>query len=429
MPSRRTFNLTAACFAAGLAMPAIRAAAKSLESGLGDLLPQVSAGLLHSVGGDGKSHPSAPSSSRDPVGVLTSIDLKARRVRQTPVPMRDAHAAVGLGDGRVLCMPQQGERCIVVDAAHNVMHVLQAPPKYHFFGHALVRPAGQSTIVLTLKRVDFANVTDHGLLSIYDYATLRHIQSVTSGGLNPHEITPIPGSDEVCAVHYGHISKKDAVRVRNVREPKLSIFDGRTLAIRREYPLKDIAAAMSHLRVNSDRKAYCVLQQYVKVVEDARTRTPADRLARYYDYCAQIIGRPVKFETTPVVAAGEHPVPLPTLKIDTQTGEREIVMTADDHHLAVQSVEVNTLTQAVVASYTASNTLLLRYPGRPPVALKGKAMKLENVRGVADIPGTPYVMAASSGLGVAAIDVRDGSLAGTAGIEFYEAPHMYFATA
>jgi hypothetical protein len=427
MPTRRTFNLTAASFAASLAMPAVRAAAKSLESHLGSLLPQAFTGLLHSVGGDGKRHPSAPRNSRDPLGVLTSIDLKARRVRQTPIPIRDAHSAVGLGDGRVLCMPQQGERCVVVDAAHNIMHVLQAPPQYQFFGHALVRPAGQNTIVLTLKRIDFANVADHGLLAIYDYGTLKLVGSVTSGGLNPHEITPIPGTDEVCAVHYGHISKKDAVRVRNVKEPKLSIFDGKTLAIKREYPLKDIAAAMSHLRVDAARNAYCVLQQYVRIGEDARTKTAADRLARYYDYCAEIIGRPVKFEKNPEVGPGEHPVPLPTLKIDTQTGAREIVMTADDYHLAVQSVEVNSLTQAMVASYTASNTLLLRYPDKAPVALKGGSMKLQNVRGVADIPGTPYVIAASSGLGVAAIDVRDGSLVGTAPVEFYEAPHMYFA--
>jgi hypothetical protein len=102
-------------------------------------------------------------------------------------------------------------------------------------------------------------------------------------------------------------------------------------------------------------------------------------------------------------------------------------MTTDDYHLAAQSVEVSTLTQAVVASYTASNTLLLRYPGKPPVALKGSAMQLENVRGVAEVAGTPYVIAASSGRGAAAVDVRDGSIVGTAGIEFFEAPHMYFA--
>ena len=426
MPSRRTFNLAAASFAASFAMPAIRAAAKSSELSLGELLPQATSGLLHSAGLEGKRFPLAAGNSRDPLGVLTSIDLKTRRVRQTSIPMKDAHAAVGLGDGRVLCMPQQGERCVVVDAAHNIVQILQAPPKYHYFGHALIKPAGQSTIVLTLKRIDYPDISDHGVLAIHDYDSLKLIGSVTSGGLNPHEITPIPGSDEVCAVHYGHISKKDPVRVRNVKEPKLSIYDGKTLAIKREYPLKDIAASISHVRVDADRKAYCVLQQYVVVQDDARTKTAADRLKRYYDYCSEIIGRPVNFEKAPEILPGEYPVPLPAVKIDTQTGEREIVMAADDYHLAVQSVEVNTLTQTMVVSYTASNAIVLRRPGKPPVALKGTALKIENARGVADIPGTPYVLAASSGRGVAAIDVRDGSLIGTAPIEFYEAPHMYF---
>lgn len=426
MPSRRSFNLAATSFAASLAMPAIRAAAKSAESRIGDVLPQTTSGLLHSAGLEGKRFPLAAGNSRDPLGVLTTIDLKSHRVRQTSIPMRDAHAAVGLGDGRVICMPQQGERCVVVDANHTIMHVLQAPPQYHYFGHALIKPAGQNVIVLTLKRIDFANESDHGVLTIYDYDTLKLIGSVTSAGLNPHEITRIPGSDEVCAVHYGHISKKDPVRFRNVKDPKLSIYDGKTLAVKREYHLKDIAASISHVRVDAERKAYCVLQQYVIVSEDAQTKTPADRLKRYYDYCSEIIGRPVKFETPPFIYPGEHPVPLPALRIDTQTGEREIVMAGDDYHLGVQSVEVNSLTQAMIVSYTGSNALVLRYPGKPAVALKGKAFKLENVRGVSDIPGTPYVLAASSGLGLASIDVRDGSLAGTAPIEFYEAPHMYF---
>ena len=125
--------------------------------------------------------------------------------------------------------------------------------------------------------------------------------------------------------------------------------------------------------------------------------------------------------------SGEAPVPLPILRIDTQTGARELILTSDDYHLAVQSVEVNGHTQSVVASYTLSNTLIVRSPGQQPLPLAGKTLKLDNVRGVADIPGTPFVVASSGDRGIVAIDVRDGSVVGHAPIEFFEAPHIYFS--
>ena len=281
------------------------------------------------------------------------------------------------------------------------------------------------TIVLALKRNDVASVSDHGLLAVYDLDSLRLLSTVSSGGLNPHEIVVIPGTDEVCAVHYGNIAVPAPPRVRNVKEAKLSIFDGRTLAVKRVYRQHDIAAVLSHLRVDESHNAYCALQQYVVVDKDIKS--PAERLARYSAYCAEIIGRPVKFERAPLIESGQMPVPLPILRIDTRTGEREIILSADDHHLAVQTVEVNRQTRTAVVSYTASNALVLRPPGRAPFVVGGKAMRISFVRGVAEIPGTPFVVASSSVRGIAAIDTRDGALVGHADVPFYGAAHAYFA--
>lgn len=427
MLSRRSLSLRLGSSLAAMAVlpRATSANARTITSGLADLLPRETKGFLHALGYDGQFHPGAPSHTKDPHCLLTSIDLGARTVRQTPFPMRRGHSALGLGDGRILCMPQEGDRCLVVDPAHALIGSLQAPAGYHFFGHALVKPAGQSTIVLALKRIDFSTTSDHGLLSVYDFETLRLLHSTTSGGLNPHEIVAIPGTDEVCAVHYGHISKPSPPRLRNVQQAKLSVFDGRTLALKREYPQNDIAAALSHLRVDAAKRAYCVLQQYVVIDESIKSQ--GERLSRYLAYCAEIVGRPVKFAAPPKVTSRVTPVPLPVLRIDTQTGERQVILSSDDHHLEVQSVEVNTLTQTMVSTYTTSNALVVGPPDKAAHALPGNPLRLEEVRGVADIPGTPYVVATSSNHGIVAIDVRDGSMVGHAPIEFFAAAHIYFS--
>ena len=50
---------------------------------------------------------------------------------------------------------------------------------------------------------------------------------------------------------------------------------------------------------------------------------------------------------------------------------------------------------------------------------------VEDIHGVAQVPGTPYVVANSGRVGIIAIDTRNGAKAGFAPVMFYEAQHLY----
>ena len=102
MPSRRETSLGFASLLAGLVMPSVASAAPTTTGLLSNLLPQPTTGFLHALGYDGSRHPAVANNSKQPHCVLTTIDLAAGRLRQTPFPMKKAHSAVGLGDGRVL---------------------------------------------------------------------------------------------------------------------------------------------------------------------------------------------------------------------------------------------------------------------------------------------------------------------------------------
>jgi hypothetical protein len=386
MLSRRTFLASAGVLAAGyvvargfgfsVAMAAAPSSAFSVN------------GKIHIIGLNEppgiKPEGSAAANSR-----LTTIDLKTGKVRQSDLAISDGHAALPLGEGRVACIAHHGRHSCVVDAGHKLMVRLTAPNDYLFGGHGLVLP-DRNVFVAPVRHAKARTAADHGRFLIYDLGSLKETGQVEAAGLHPHEMRLIPGTREIAVTHYGDVIEPHPYYQHNVIASKLSIYDAGTLKEKRSYPQNDFPAMLTHMSVSPDGDAYCVMTQYFKSPKD-RKLSVEERRERVMAAITKATGRAPDFNIPPQgLAEGRVAMPLPFLCINTKTGERQVIMRERNDHLRSQSVACNQQTAMAIASYFHSNDLVLHRQGHDPVILAGAKLGLQDVRGVAEIPGTPF---------------------------------------
>jgi Protein of unknown function (DUF1513) len=278
-------------------------------------------GRIHALGGLGRLFPGAESGPDKGVNVVTSLNLADGSVIQTPVQMRGGHAAMGMGDGRILCLAQHENKSLVLDPKHGAIADLIAPDAYVYSGHGLIVPH-RNIFVLTLRSETQFSAANVGVLHVHDLSNLELIDQISTEGLQPHEIHPIPGTDELALSHYGDIFAERRPFEHNVVDPKLTILDAGTFRPKRHYPQKEFNAMVTHMRVDREGWAYFVLTQYIKWPRLYGTAN-SDSLATASRLLDEATGRkrdyPLPYQS---LAERNFPVPLPFVRVNTQTGER-----------------------------------------------------------------------------------------------------------
>ena len=356
--------------------------------------------------------------------MLTSLDLADGSIRQTPLEVPNGHAAMGMGDGRVLCLGQHLEKSMVIDRQHKPQADLLAPEGYVFGGHGLVL-ADRGLVVLTFRAREQLGLTDTGILRIYEHKTLALIDQVSTGGLQPHEIHMIPGRDEIALSHYGDIHVPKAPFDANAVEPKITILDAQTFRPKRHYIEDGFNALVTHMRVDKHGWAYYVMTQYVKWPKE--TMADGDPFGIAAAELEKALGRKLDFPL-PYQSDWEKKfaVPLPLVRVDTQTGERQVINAGDAHHLRSQSVAYNNVMGQTVATYFHSNTLIIHEPGKPPEVIHARDLNISDVRGVTEIEGTSLIAVMGTYCGVALYDLRMRKLVNYYESLNYEDTHLYY---
>lgn len=102
-------------------------------------------------------------------------------------------------------------------------------------------------------------------------------------------------------------------------------------------------------------------------------------------------------------------------------------MVAPRHHLKPQSVERNDVTGFVVASYTASDVLVLHRGRGVAKVLDGADVGVSEIRGLADIPGSPFIAVSGSDRNLSIVDLRTCKSVRIFGTRNYASPHLTFA--
>lgn len=388
--------------AGGLIATGLHALARPQAMAASDMrLGQSLRGHVHGLGLNPKLFPSYDLSMGLDATVLTSLDLTTGKTRQSLLPMGGGHMTCSLPTGNLLCIAHHKSKSLVVNDKHEVLAELSTDQDHVFGGHGLVL-AERNIILLPQRRKVAHDLNDHGSLIVVDASSLKPLDQIETGGIHPHELHPIPGTNELAVTHYGDISDPHPIFEHNVVDPKLTILDSRTLRPKRHYPQPGFKAMVTHMRVDEAGWAYLVLTQYV--------RWPSRRVEDPFQVAMKelqrAIGRPIDYMMAP--AALEErllPLPLPLLAVDTQTGKRRTINTGDRMHLRSQSVAYNAEARTAVGIYAQSNSLVIVRSNGPAVAVDAARLGLRNVRGIVDIPGTPFVAVMGAYSGVAIFDL------------------------
>jgi hypothetical protein len=383
-------------------------------------------GLVHGLGGDGRTYPGWENSREGDAAVITTINLVDGSVRQTPLPMAGGHAAMSMGDGRILCLAQHRNKCLVLDPAHKVVNQVAAQSKYVFGGHGLVME-NRGVIALAMRAERQTRLKDHGVFRVYDLKTLKLLDQVDSGGLQPHEIHAIPNTDELAVTHYGDIRVPRPPLENNVIEPKLTILDARTLKPKRHYVQPDFNAMVTHMRVDKHGWAYFVLSQQVVWANPDDLRDNEDPFTIAAHQLEKALGRK---RTFPLPHQGisnkEFPLPLPFIRVNTQNGERQIINTGDRNHLRSQSVAYSDFTDKAIGLYYYSNVMIVHTPGAEPEIITGDELGLDDIRGITEIPDTPFIAVMGNHRGVTVVNLNTREIVATYPTLNYRDTHLYY---
>lgn len=383
-------------------------------------------GKLYGLGMAGSKFPGNQSKAVDATSVMISFDLETRKVIHTSLEMGDGHAAMGAGDGRILCVAHHKPISMMLDKDHNVMATFTAPAGYLYGGHALVMKE-RNQFLLPMRAQTPHTANDTGRLEVYDLTTLKKMDMVDSGGIQPHELHLIPNKpDELAITHYGDIFEHKPPLEFNVLDSKLTIMDSHTLKPLRHYEQNGFNAMATHMRVSKDGWAYIVLTQYIdfkppELLKPGETAVNA-ALADLKTLFNQTWDGPI-----PDAAMEEQhiAVGLPFLRVNTQTGERQLIYKGDKYHQRSQSVAYNTMLETAVGLYYFSDNLILHSPGKDAEVITNTQLKLEGIRGVAEIPDTTYIAVCGTQRDVSVFDLQSRQVIALFNSKNFNTTHLY----
>jgi hypothetical protein len=410
--------------AVGLSLSGAPLAAAS--GGRSDRTPELT-GLVHGLGVEGRLYPGFARAGKNGASVLTTLNLASGAVRQTPLDLAEGHAAMSLGDGRILCTPLDKDTCLVVDAEHKVIKPFVAPAGFAYGGHALVLPE-RRLILVALCAAQARTPADVGKLQVYDLDSLELVDEVPTDGLHPHEIQVITGANELALSQYGSLDVPKAPFEYNVVDPKLTILDAQTFKPKRHYSQADFNAMVTHMRVARDGAAYFVLTQFI-----AASAFPDDAAKGEDGFAAAALelerrlGHPRTFPL-PYQALQDRMLapPLPFVRVETQTGRRQIIDLGDARHLRSQSVAYNAATDQAIALYYHSDNLVLFRPPNDADVITGAELGLVDIRGVTDIPGTTLIAVMGTNRGVSVFDLAARKLVANWPTTNFADTHLYY---
>lgn len=384
-------------------------------------------GRLFGLGVNGDKFPTLPqemAGKKGDVSLLTALDLKTGAAKQTPLEIPEGHSAMGCDEGRILCVGHHKNTSMLLDADHKIIHTYKAPEKFVYGGHGLVfKDRGQYIIPIIVANPK--TIADNGRFEIYDIKTGKKIDEVDSGGLHPHEIHHIPGKAEFAVTHYGNITVPKKPLDQNAPFAKLSIIDSKTMKPLRHYDTADFNAITTHMRVDNHGWAYFVLSQYVEFNQlDLKPGLDPISLsmAKVKELYNIDYNFPVPYET---MEEKHLAVPLPFVRMNTQTGERQIINAGWKNHLRSQSVAYNKQMDQAFALYHHSDNLVVHTAGKEPTVITGKDLDLKEIRGVTEIPNTPYIAVCGTYNGMSVMDLRTHKVVASFPTVNYNSTHLY----
>jgi hypothetical protein len=332
----------------------------------------------------------------DNCSIISEISMITGELRQSIIPVNKPHGALRLGNGNLLVTSHHGNKSALLDEDHTLIQQLYAPDGYLYGGHSIHIPE-KSIIIVPVRYSNPVDRTGTGLLMVYDDQDFKFLDQYNSHGIHPHEIHLLPQRNEFVVSHYGNIETPDPEGFSyNILEPKLSILDSNDFSMKREY-IQPIDAIFTHIDVGASMDVYAVSNQYIPY-DDANLDKLKSIMEKHNMEYNHII---------PALAKHDYRVPVPggIIRVNSETGDREVFLTSDEDFLRSQSIAAHRKSRRIFATYVYSNNLIIIDEATKKVIVKdANDYGFRAIRGVANIPGTDFVAISDQERGVAIIN-------------------------
>lgn len=386
-------------------------------------------GKVHSLGFLGQRHPDGLTMWRQGVfespSLLTSLDLATGEAHQTALPMARGHSVVALSDGRLVCIPQNGDTVLVVDADHAHSISIAAGDGFAFGGHGW-EDLENSLLLLPVMVSPARSVKDSGLLRLHDLQTLEMVMQKPSGGIHPHEIVYLKDEDKLAITHYGNIRQigREGPFAFSPADPKLSLYKRQTLKNLKNYRKPDLNGVLTHLTADQQGNIYTVSNQYLTFDPDVQTSMFAAM-----DNYKQLTGFHVPALTQPLVEERRFALPHPIRKTNLKSGITQLLEADNTHLLRSQSITHHMASGRIFVTFAYSDNILILEGGKPALTIDAHRFGLGNIRGAADLQGTPYLILTDRHNGIAVVHAQTLELHTRFDVPLYGSAHVSAATA
>lgn len=222
---------------------------------LGGLLSTVMAGRAEAVGPEGRLFVSCRMDAQNNASVAC-FDRSGREIFATNLPARGHDVTVRSGVAEIVVFARRPGNwfAVVRRSDGEVLRVVQASEGRHFYGHGAF-----SSDARLLYATENLIATGDGLIGVYDASDgYRRIGELPSGGIGPHDLVLLPGTNTLVIANGGLRTHPDTGReVLNPEDmkPNLALLDVQSGRISTVHELGAGLRSLSirHLAVRSDR--------------------------------------------------------------------------------------------------------------------------------------------------------------------------------
>ena len=373
-----------------------------------------------------------PARRSEELSSIVRLDLTSGEVSYHELPEhRLGHSLLALPDGGYFAVPYGDDTtgCVFLDSNLKVLEVFNAPEGYGFGGHAAVLPDGKK-IFGHFNKAGYqerrrAN-TDTGRNFVLDIESREIVATQETDIILGHDIIVTRDGRRVLIGDDSTLEHRSTEDLENATDspfglinhsPSIAVYDA--MSFRHEKTLAlDINGSFVHIEVDDEGSIFGAVEQYVgntsaghKALQEL-LGVDGD-IERYVDSLADEF-----FDI-------ELPYPGPLVRVDIETGEKFEQLAPQ--HQAPFDIKLNQKTGRVFNVFTDSNMLARYDPLRKRWGhFSTAAYGIDQPYGLADIPGTTYMVINGFMKGVAVFDTLTMATIATYPTENFGVKHLLY---
>lgn len=312
---------------------------------------------------------------KDTGSVLARLNLRTGEQVAAPISMPTTSNIESLGDGRLVVLGV-GSKALFLNADGSVFHVSIAPVGYRFNGGVLV--ASNGSIFVTLTSNVGGAVNDRGLVRHISFGRTKQEEvDFQSFGIDPVCLASTGDAEELAVLHSGvrdQYGFNSSGEMFSPELPAITVLDLSLREVKREISLAGCRGRPKSFVFIDLNTTIVGFEQYQQLPTSSNIGAVAS------------MSEPVQRHD---LFTGMTPVQQPLIRV---AFNKDVPIEVLTFKRGFEAIVTNQVTGTTVATFSASDCVLLATSQGIPKIIGAYELGLTHVAGVVDIPGTPYVV-------------------------------------